>query len=114
VATSVDFAMYRGEDKILRITLSPAQNISGWSFEYACRTNLDALPIAIAKSTVDGTIVPVNVADGIIDVQLYSGDTADLPLGDYHYDIQRVDTGSRTELVIGTQTLKQMVNPVPA
>lgn len=111
MAATADISFYIGEDVMLRVTMDPVEDITGWTLAFMMRKTIGLLPIAISKEGPPDIII-VNAAGGVFTVKIDSDETADLAAGEYQFDIQRVDAGARSVLVRGTITLVPMVNTV--
>jgi hypothetical protein len=112
MATSANISFYRGEDVTLVVTMNPVVDISGWSLQFTVRAALDLLPIAITK-TVGAGITITNGPGGIFRVVILRDDTVALAVGTYLFDIQRIDSGYYTELLIGQLALLHPVSNIP-
>ena len=84
--------------KTLRVTMSPATDITGWTFILTIRQD------GISKFSSTTTVVE-DAANGIFTISMTGTQTGTLPLGFYDYDIWRTNSGSETQLCIGPLTV---------
>ena len=96
------------EDKGLRFVLTPPEYIAGWTFLFELRRRRAPGPPLITKTSASG-IVPTNVANGVVLVQINAADTVNLDGGSYHYVLWRTDPGNRTLLAFGGAVLRKAV-----
>jgi hypothetical protein len=112
-AQAQTIAYYVGEDKEVTFTMSPVEDITGWSITFTMRAVFNVLPVLIQK-TVGVGITILNGPAGVFRVQLLSADTVGLEPGTYLYDVQRTDVSNYTELVGPSNfTLLQAVRNIP-
>jgi len=104
MAENQDFSMFRGEDKVLEVTLVPAVVITGWALTFTLRLSTSG-PTALVEKTVADGIVITGGATGVFQVTLADTDTVSLTPGKYVFDCKRTDAGSETILVYGILTL---------
>lgn len=110
MAVQADFALARGEDGTLVISMQPATDVSGWPirFQVAKRFGSDA-PF-VTKSVASGFngasgILVTNGPQGVFNVDIKSIDTSGLQFGNWAYTAQRDSSGSRTVLSEGFMLL---------
>ncbi len=99
-----NFPMFRGEDKVLRVTLDPVLDISTWTLAFTLRLMAQSTEALIEKTSASG-ITLTDPTHGIFQVALADTDTASLAPGKYAYDCKRMDAGAEAVLVYGTLTL---------
>lgn len=87
----------RYEAKTLRVTMSPATDVTGWTFQLTIRSAGTAvLTVTNASFTI------TDAANGIFTVPLTSTQTGTLAAGAvYDFDIWRTNSGSEAQLVYG-------------
>jgi hypothetical protein len=106
VAIHTDLEMWRGEDKVLRFTLTPAADASGWTCQFGLRgpdgEDVPGFPRAA---------VLVTPATGVWEVTLAAADTAAIAATRYGWDLRRVDAGQRLTLGEGHLRLRREVTP---
>lgn len=120
MAAIANISFYKGEDVTLVVTLDPPTDITAWTgitFSFARR--LGEAPL-FTKTLLDG-VSKADTANGVIHVDIASGDTIDLEGGEdeagsevvtlYVYSVRRSDTGHRTVLTLGNVTLAPEVAP---
>ena len=103
-AVQANFSFYKGEDVAISDTMSPATAIAGWSLQFTVRKKFGDATALVTKTTGAGITITDSV-NGVFKITLAGADTAGLDLTAYVYDIQRIDSGSRTVLTIGNMTL---------
>lgn len=96
MASSDTITMYRGEDVRLNFTMTPTEDITGWTILFTMRGG--GIIISVAGVVVNGP-------DGTISIDLEDTDTDDLAPGRYDYDVWRVDDGSEQPIAVGALTL---------
>lgn len=112
---STNLSMYRGDTKVVRLTISGlgASGLSGFDYWFTAKSEFsDAdADAVIAKTTADFTVVTVGDADtdGVVTVKILPADTSDLP--DYdsrlRYDAQVKDSSDNvTTIATGILTVK--------
>jgi len=105
MAENQDISMFRGEDKILEITLTPVTNITTWTLAFTVRETPESA-VALIEKTVGAGITITGGAAGVFQVALADTDTASaLQPGRYAYDCKRTTAGLETILVYGVLTL---------
>jgi hypothetical protein len=108
MASVANIAFYQGEDVTLTVTMTPATNITGWTLRFSLKKQYADAAALITKSSGAGLTI-TDAANGVFKVTLTSADSAALDLGNYVYDIQRIDSSSRTVLTIGNLTILPQV-----
>lgn len=98
--------VYRGEDVTLNFTMSPVEDVSGWSLLFTVRIGQNVV-ISKAGSVDDGP-------NGQFSFALADTDTEGERLGEWLYDVWRDDPGAERILAIGTFTLKDTARDVDA
>lgn len=93
--------VYRGEDIQLDFTMSPVENITGWTLLFTVEGSSHATKL-ISKA---GVIV--SGAAGTFKVTLTATET-DIRAGVYQYDFWRTDSGSNRALAVGTFTVSDV------
>ena len=101
---TADDEFFRGEDKILTVTLDPVVNISGWTLAFTMRLTAGSAEALIEKTTTSGITI-TDGTHGIFQVTLDDLETAGLQPGKYAYDCKRMDAGAEAILVYGTLEL---------
>jgi hypothetical protein len=92
---AVQLARY--EPKTFRVTMSPATNITGHTFQLNIRS---AGVVVLTK--LNATFTIENAATGIFSTTVTSAETAALdPKGIYDYDIWRTNSGGEAQLALG-------------
>src|SRR6185295_19810429 len=97
MAATANMSYYRGEDVDITVTMSPVEDITGWSITFTVRKTFNVLPILIQKSVGSGITI-TDGPNGVFVIHVDSADTANLDVGAYHFDIQRTDVGNLVEL----------------
>ena len=99
-----NFALIRGEDAILSVSLNPPTSISDWNLQFRVNRRFGSCSGLIFKSAdlptfnnVSGINV-TNAAGGMFQVRIDSVDTSGLSFGNYAYSTTRIDTNSQTVL----------------
>jgi hypothetical protein len=105
MAKKQNFSMFRGEDKILQVTLDPVLDISTWTLAFTVRlTPQSAGDAVIEKTMIDG-ITLSDPTHGIFQVALADADTVGLQVGKYAFDCKRINERAEAILVYGTLEL---------
>ena len=95
--------MFRGEDITLSFTVSPVENITGWTIAFGVAAFPgDDIVITKTATVTDG-------ANGIFTVTIPSSDTAALDAGVYRFDARRTDSGNKATLADGTIVLRREI-----
>lgn len=105
MAVKQDFEMHRGQDFSLRVVMSPATDITGWTLQFTLKNTATDASALFTKTTTAGTITISDATNGIFAVTILSANTSGLTSGPYVYDVQRTDSGSRTPIVYGMLNL---------
>lgn len=96
----VAFAAY--EAPTLTVTMTPATDITGQNFQLNVRRRGDGA-IAIQSTTFN----VVDVVNGVFNFPLSSAQTGvTMGVGDYDYDVWRIDAGFEKRLTWGTMTVE--------
>lgn len=105
---AIDFTFIKGNDAILVIEMQPPEPIGGWSIQFLVQkrlgTNASGL---VTKSIASGLaanasgIEITNSGAGVMQVAINAGDTSGWNPGNYQYKVQRMDSGSVTDLAKG-------------
>jgi hypothetical protein len=103
VTSHINF--FRGEDVVINFTMTPVQDITGWTLTFKVADQL-AGTIKITK-----TAAIVNGPAGQFSVSIANADTSSLAVGRYVWDVRRVDSGYKSTVADGYITLKQEVTP---
>lgn len=93
MAQTDSITVYRGEDRLIEVTMSPVTDITGWTLLLSVRG------VGGALFTKSGTIT--SAEDGTFTFTLADDDTANLKPGYYTYDVWRTDSGSERVVAIG-------------
>lgn len=94
--TSTIGPIYTGEDVQLDFTMSPVENINGWTLVFTVKVNeMDAPAILSVPGVV--TSGPA----GTFTVSLSAANTTLLPPNQYVWDVWRIDSGSEVPLALG-------------
>jgi uncharacterized protein YcnI len=101
VQSNLEF--FQGEDILLTLTLTPPQDIAGWTLTGTVRDKLGGT----SQFTYSGTIT--DAGRGVFTVSWSRANTNLLTPGDYVWDIRRTDAGKNTVLAHGQITVKQPV-----
>lgn len=89
-------AFAKWEAPNLRVKMSPATNVSGWTFILNVRDSDGDVVLQSSSYTVTDT------ANGWIVFAVTSAQAAAIGVGDFDYDIWRTDSGSEKRLAWGT------------
>lgn len=92
-AQPVAFAAW--ESPTLRVSMTPATDITGWTFQI----NVRRAGVVVLQST---TFVITDAANGVVSFTLTSAQTGAMSPGDYDYDVWRIDAGNEKRLCWGT------------
>lgn len=96
MATETAISMFRGEDKPITFTVTPAEDITGWSLTFTVARRADSTTKLLTKSCT-----LVTPASGIFKATLVPADTAGIAPGAYFWDVTRTNTGSVTVVGYG-------------
>lgn len=105
MATINNLEIFKGEAPTLNFTMSPVVDITGWTITMTIRVNANDAAVVLTKTPA--TIILA--AAGTFKFTLSSAETKALSVGNYAYDIQRVDAGSESVLSIGDLAIIQEV-----
>lgn len=90
------------ESPKLEITMTPPTNITGWTLQLNIRTEDGTIVLQMTPpSTID------DVVNGIFGFILTSAQAGGMQVGDYKYDVWRIDAGFEKRLTWGTLTVLQ-------
>lgn len=98
-----DVTIYKGEATLLQFTMTPVQNIAGWTIVLTVKLH--------QTDTTSVLSIPATVTDptnGVFTVSLSHSNT-NIRATTYYYDVQRTDSGSEAVLSIGAFTVTQEV-----
>ena len=99
MANIANITFYKGEDVTITVTMSPATNITSWTFVFTAKDKLGGTQ-ALQKTNASFTIA--DALNGVFRFTLSATDTGTtLSVRTYVYDIQRTNSGSATVLVTG-------------
>lgn len=93
MAQTDTITVYRGEDRLIEVTMEPVVDITGWTLL------LSVHGVGETIFTKDGTIT--SAENGTFTFTLADDDTAELRPGRYTYDVWRTDSGSERVVAIG-------------
>lgn len=108
MATTANIDFYRAEDVTLTYVWNQSngtspQNITGWTIAFrAATTQYGAAVITKTATLTSPTTGTFTVSLASADTSALTQDGADTV---YYYDIRRTDSGSRTEMFVGTMTV---------
>jgi hypothetical protein len=102
MSISTNLTFFRGEDIALTFTLSPLQDITGWTIVWKLADRSGS--VILTKSAT--LVVAVT---GTFKVTIDSADTAALSMGLYLWDCRREDVGAKATLADGYLFLRQEV-----
>ena len=91
--------MFRGEDKILEVTVT-GESIGGWTLMFTLRQTAGSTAALLERAGVITSAV-----GGIFQITLTDEDTVGLAPGKYAYDCKRTNAGAEGIIVYGTLTL---------
>lgn len=107
---TTDISWYKGEDVIVRVTMTPfGTNITGWTLAFTVRQNYGDTATVISKTSGAGQITITDALNGIFDVTVAAADTSGLVPRAYVFDASRTDSGAASVLSVGQFTLKAEV-----
>lgn len=101
-----DISFYLGEAVTLTFTMDPVESVAGWNVKLTVKndaTDADADKLL----QVSGTLT--DALNGEFQFAVTHAQTVALGVGQYAYDVQRVDNGSEVVLSIGTLYVTQEV-----
>src|ERR1700674_5461632 len=102
-----DISFEKGQDLLVKVTMTPPTNITGWTLQLSVRQHYgDAVMVFSVGS---GSIVITDSANGLFQITVASALTSGLTPECYVYDIQRIDPGSRVVLTRGNLILQPEV-----
>lgn len=103
MAEITHLTVFKGSAVVLRFTMDPVEDISGWTIALTVKRKATDTADVLSKvaSVEDG-------AGGVFTVSL-DHDELDLPARVYQYDVQRIDNGSEGVLSIGQFIVAQEV-----
>lgn len=104
MATINNISIYKGEAVVINFTMSPVTDITGWTISLTIRTN--ANDVGSALLTVAGVVV--SAVAGTFKFTLTSAQTK-IAVGNYAYDVQRIDAGGESVLSLGVLAIVQEV-----
>lgn len=104
--TLSDWSFVRFEDGNLQFSMSPATPLGGSYIQFELSKRFGSASGLIIKSIQSGYngvsgITMVNSGNGQLSISYNSVDSSGLDFGVYSYSIQRLDSGSRTNLACG-------------
>lgn len=105
----IDFRLSKFEDITITIPLAPPTPIGGWEVKLSVAhrfggSGLIQKSMASGRYNVSGMNI-VNSGAGIMSAKFYTSDTSGLAYGNYAYQCERLDSGSRTVLTQGFMML---------
>ena len=108
MAVISDREVYRGEDVTLSFTMTPAEDISGWTIAFTIAKSPNS-----PKKLISKECVLVTPASGTFKVDLLSTET-DLPPAVYAWDAWRTTAGSKRFLAGGLFSILPSARLPPA
>ncbi len=90
--------VYRGEDASLAFTMSPVEDVTGWTLALHVKLG-DVTSFSLTGAVDDGP-------NGQFSFALADTDTENLTPGTYTYDAWRTDAGSERVLAVGSFVIK--------
>jgi hypothetical protein len=103
VQSNLEF--FQGEDVLLTFTLTPPQDMTGWTLAGTVRDKLGGT----SQFTFTPTVT--DAGRGIFTATWSRSNTSALAPGDFVWDVRRTDSGKNTVLAHGQITVKQPVTP---
>jgi hypothetical protein len=103
MSVTQNLTFFRGEDVTLDFTMTPPEDVTGWTITFKVADKL----AGTVQFTKGATIV--DGPRGKWRVSIASADTASLAVGRYVWDARRTDGGSKATLADGFLDLKQEV-----
>jgi hypothetical protein len=107
----LNFQFSRDQDALLRISMAPQVNVSGWQGDFAMTIRKGGTAI-FTKSFASGYVAGqsgITMTDGnlgVFDITVNNVDTSGLDFGNYHCNFKRTNSGFHTTLSEGYITLK--------
>ena len=95
----------QGDTRTIRINYGVGYDITGWTFYFTMKSDLDAATNDVDISMVVGSHPEDDALNGITNIVVPSATTAGLTEGAYYYSIKRSDTG-------GTPDIKTILPPI--
>ena len=95
MAVTQTIEVYRGEQATLNFTMTPVENILGWTIHFTVAKKAN-----VSTKLIGPLLVPA-LASGIFRVQL-TEELLNLNPGSYFYDAWRTDEGQEQVLALGT------------
>lgn len=103
MSASSHLSFFRGDDVTVYFTMSPPQDITGWTLAFTCRDTLNGTSQFTRTPTItDGP-------RGKFKVTIAKANTDGLTAGRYVWDVRRTDSGSYATVADGFIDLKQEV-----
>jgi len=114
----VDFSVEQYSDKPITVQVSPPTDISSWELQFKMKHRFGGESGLIIKNCASGYtagqsgITFVTPTQGVFSIRLNSVDTSGLqPALAYAYDIDRLQSGSRTPITKGYVLLSANTGP---
>ena len=106
MAERVNFLVYRGDDRLVRFTMTTNGTVAGWTTQLTVRrtpASADPPVLVVAGAIVDGGSVST---PGVFEVLLTKAQLIALQARDHAYSFKRTDAGAAEMLTEGTMTVK--------
>jgi hypothetical protein len=103
MSISAKLNFFQGEDVTLTFSMTPPQDITGWTLTCTVKNQLGGT----TQFTVTPTIL--DTGRGVFQAVWGRSNTSGLTPGDYVWDVRRTDTNNNTVLAHGEATVKQPV-----
>ena len=103
-STNTNLSMHKQEDEVFSVTVSPAQDITGWNFKFTVLQDYAATTALVSKTSGSGISITLASA-GTLTVTVVKADTASLTPRAYVYQLRRTDSGSESVIQWGTFVL---------
>lgn len=98
-----NISFFQGEDLELDFTLTPPQDMTGWTLTSSVKDKLGG------TLQFNPTVTITDAGRGLFKAVWPRGNTTALAPGDYVWDMRRTDAGKNTVLAHGEATCKQPV-----
>ena len=105
----VNFTLWRGVRRVLRITMTTNGSVSGYTTKFSARKKgTDADPLVL---DLDGAILDAgsSTTPGIFTVTFTKAISITLGLGPYDYSFERVDTNNEDLFTTGVMDVKPAI-----
>src|SRR5258708_7239573 len=105
MAAVQDIVIYRAEDILLNFTMTPVENITGWTMELNVRAN----PTSLILFTIAAIVTSPTTGEFTITIP---SATTNIAPKSYIYDVVRTDLGAKKVLAIGKFMIRSGVRTV--